>query len=58
MNQITIVVPCFNEEEVLRQFHQRVNEVLSTVEDCSFRILFINDGSRDRTLPMIQQIAE
>ena len=53
MNQITIVVPCFNEEEVLKEFHQRVNEVLSTVEDCSFRILFINDGSRDRTLPMI-----
>ena len=39
MNQITIVVPCFNEEEVLRQFHQRVNEVLSAIEDCSFRLL-------------------
>ena len=54
MNQITIVVPCFNEEEVLKEFHQSVNEVLSAIEDCSFRILFINDGSRDRTLPMIQ----
>ena len=58
MNQITIVVPCFNEEEVLRQFHQRVNEVLSSIEDCSFRLLFINDGSRDSTLSMIQQMAE
>lgn len=58
MNQITIVVPCFNEEEVLRQFHQRVNEVLSAIEDCSFRLLFINDGSRDSTLSMIQQMAE
>ena len=58
MNQITIVVPCFNEEEVLKEFHKRVNGVLSAIEDCSFRILFINDGSRDRTLPMIQQIAE
>lgn len=55
MDQITIVVPCFNEEEVLRQFHQRVNEVLSAIEDCSFRLLFINDGSRDSTLSMIQQ---
>ena len=58
MNQITIVVPCFNEEEVLRQFHQRVNEVLSAIEDCAFRFLFINDGSRDSTLSMIQQMAE
>ena len=58
MNQITIIVPCFNEEAVLGQFYQRMNEVLPAVEDCTFRFLFVNDGSRDGTLSIIHRLAE
>lgn len=58
MNQITIIVPCFNEEAVLGQFYRRMNEVLPTVEGCTFRFLFVNDGSRDGTLSLIHQLAK
>lgn len=58
MEQITVVVPCFNEEAVLAQFHQRMCEVLSAVEGCTFRFLFVNDGSRDGTLSVIHGLAE
>ena len=58
MNQITIIVPCFNEEAVLGKFYQRMNEVFPSVENCTFRFLFVNDGSRDGTLAVIHRLAE
>ena len=45
MDTITIIVPCYNEQEVLEEFHTEVGKVFSAVPDCRFRFLFVNDGS-------------
>ncbi len=58
MDQITIVVPCYNEQEVLTQFHTRLREVLDRMSDCHFRFLFVNDGSRDGTLSILRALAK
>ena len=53
-----IVIPCYNEQEVLEEFHTEVGKVFSAVPDCRFRFLFVNDGSRDGTLSIIRRLAE
>lgn len=58
MDAITIIVPCYNEQEVIEQFYAHTKKVLENIEDCTFRILFINDGSRDRTLSLIRDLSE
>lgn len=58
MNTITIIVPCYNEQEVLEQFHKRTEAVLSDIRDCRFRYLFVNDGSRDGTMGILRRLAE
>lgn len=58
MDTITIVVPCYNEQEVLHQFYTHTKKVIEEIHDCSFRFLFINDGSRDDTLRIIRELSE
>ncbi|MBQ9030805.1 MAG: glycosyltransferase family 2 protein [Parasporobacterium sp.] len=57
MRTVEIIVPVYNEEEGLNRFYQAVNEVLKTLEeyDCSY--LFVNDGSSDRSIEVIRQLA-
>ena len=45
---ISVVVPCYNEEEVIRAFYGRTAPVLSDLSE-EFELVFVNDGSRDRT---------
>ena len=52
---ISIVVPAYNEEAVLPQFHQTLNQVLSEVP-FDFELVYINDGSTDNTLGIIKQL--
>lgn len=58
MDTIAIVVPCYNEQEVLREFHRRMREVLDGIPGCHFHFLFVNDGSRDGTLSVLRELAE
>ncbi len=55
MKKCTIIVPCYNEEEVLRLFHKTVNEALCDVP-FAYEFLFVNDGSKDGTLDIIKDI--
>ncbi|WP_088179178.1 glycosyltransferase family 2 protein [Thauera phenolivorans] len=54
---ISIVVPAYNEEEVLQEFHNRTTEVLSTLGG-PYEIVYINDGSTDRTLSLMHEIRD
>jgi polyisoprenyl-phosphate glycosyltransferase len=54
--KISIVVPCFNEEEVISTTHKRIKEVLQSVDN-SYEIIYINDGSEDGTLSNLRNIA-
>jgi len=55
---ITITVPVYNEETVVREFYERVKSMIKTLKNHSFELLFINDGSKDNTLKYLQEIAE
>ena len=52
---ISIVAPAYNEQEVLREFHTRLSAVLDTLPD-AIEILYVNDGSRDDTLNIIESL--
>ncbi len=54
MKIITILIPAYNEEEVLPTLFERLEAYAATVKNYSFEFLFVNDGSRDQTLEMIK----
>ena len=53
--RLSIVVPVYNEQEVLPEFHRRVCGVLAGLEGSS-EIIYVNDGSRDNTLAVLQEL--
>lgn len=55
---ITILIPAYNEEEVLEQLYKRLNKVIENIPFYKFEILFINDGSKDGTLQQIKSLRE
>lgn len=46
---LSIIVPCYNEEAVLRAAHERLTTVLREMNGIDYELIFVNDGSRDRT---------
>ncbi|MET9767567.1 glycosyltransferase [Streptomyces sp. NPDC006415] len=54
--QLSVVVPCFDEAEVIESFHAALVGVLDPLGD-SFEICYVDDGSRDRTRPLLNAIA-
>ena len=61
MKLISVVVPCYNEQEVLPLFYNEINKVIaqmqSEYDDLEFELLFINDGSKDNTLKMLRELS-
>ena len=57
MEKITIIVPCYNEQDVVEKFHAEVSQALKDVPGCEFEYLFVNDGSQDGTLALLQEMA-
>ncbi|MBQ9988579.1 MAG: glycosyltransferase family 2 protein [Clostridia bacterium] len=53
----SVVVPCFNEQEVLPQTHARLSAVLTEMGD-PYEIVYVNDGSRDDTLSVLEGLYE
>lgn len=58
MKTITIIVPAYNEEEALPYFFDRIKNVVDDIKNYKFEILFINDGSKDKTLEIIKKYKE
>lgn len=54
MRKITILIPAYNEEEVLNNLYSRLNDVLKNIANYEFELLFVNDGSKDQTLNIIK----
>ncbi|WP_344361064.1 glycosyltransferase family 2 protein [Streptomyces gobitricini] len=57
---ISIVVPCFNEEEIIGRFHDQVTKELESLAAdfaVEFELVYVDDGSHDRTLSLIEGIA-
>lgn len=55
--EISIVIPCFNEEEAIPFFYEETLKVLRTMSLSSFEFVFIDDGSSDRTLEVLKEIS-
>lgn len=58
MKTIDLVVPCYNEEEVLEHFVAETNKVIETIPTHSFRYILVNDGSKDKTYLVMKKLAE
>ncbi|MGO5547901.1 glycosyltransferase family 2 protein [Lachnospiraceae bacterium LCP19S3_B12] len=58
MGKISLIIPCYNEEEALPIFYQAVNKMSMKLDKYSFEFLFVDDGSKDRTLEILQNLAE
>ena len=54
---ISLIIPCFNEEESLPLFYPEVTSVLQEM-NCDYELIFVNDGSRDRTLEILKELSE
>lgn len=55
---LNVVVPCYNEEDVLPAFYSELKKVLLALPDISHTIYFVDDGSQDGTLPLLNELAE
>jgi len=55
MSKITILIPCYNEEETIPLFYSRIRPVIDSLDE-EVELLFVNDGSRDGTLERIKEL--
>ena len=58
MDKISIIVPCYNEEDSIPIFFKEVNKVMKKMKQVKFELLFINDGSIDNTLKELRSLAK
>ena len=53
---ISVVIPCYNEEEGIHETHRRLSGVLSTIEGYGYEIVYVEDGSRDQTPALLRDL--
>lgn len=56
MKKITIIVPSYNEEESIPYLYDRLNTMMNNLNNYAFEVLFVNDGSKDKTLELIKEL--
>ena len=57
MDKISIIVPCYNEEESLPIFYEVINKETKKIK-AEFEFVFINDGSKDKTIELLKELAK
>ncbi len=55
---ISVVVPCYNEQETLPILYRELSRIAEAMEDYEFEYLFVNDGSKDQTFALLTRMAE
>ena len=55
---LSVVVPCFNEEEVLGQTHERIRAALGNRDDVALEIIYVDEGSKDGTPEILARLGE
>ena len=58
MKKVSVVIPMYYEEEVANECYNKVSKILMSLENYDYEIIFINDGSKDRTLEILEGIAK
>src|SRR5690348_16390463 len=55
--RLCVVTPCFNEELVVEKFYYELKRALATLDGIKASVLFVDDGSTDRTLEALNRLA-
>ena len=55
---ISIIIPCFNEEEMVPLFYNKMADIMAATQIVDFELIFVNDGSVDKTLDVLRQLSE
>lgn len=55
--KIALIIPAFNEEEMIETLYQEITKVINPLVAYNFILLFVDDGSKDKTLPLIKEKA-
>ncbi len=58
MKKISVVVPCYNEQEAIPYFYKEITKVSDSMKKAEFEYLFINDGSKDDTLKVLKEFSK
>ncbi len=56
MNKISIIVPCYNEEEVISLFYTETCKTVTAIPEVTYEFIFVDDGSKDHTLDILRLI--
>ena len=58
MKKISLVVPCYNEQEVINLFYEEIQKIKKDFDNVKFEIIFVNDGSSDNTLNLMRELSK
>lgn len=58
MKKISVVIPMYYEEKVVKECYSRTKNVLNSLKEFNHEIIFVNDGSKDKTLELLEEIAK
>lgn len=56
MKKMTVIVPCFNEEEALPIYYKEMCKVMNRMKEVELELLFVDDGSSDHTLSVMKDL--
>ena len=56
--KISIIVPCYNEEETINLYYKEMQKVMKKIPKAQFELIFINDGSTDKTLDILRDLSK
>ena len=58
MKKISIIVPSYNEEQAIPFFYEEINKISKELKKVDFEFIFVNDGSKDKTIEVIKEYAK
>lgn len=58
MYKISVVTPCYNEEENVEELYKQVKQVFSQIDDCHYEHIFIDNASKDNTVSILKEMAQ
>lgn len=57
MDKISLIIPCYNEEDSLPYLYEELKTVSEVMSMQSFEFIFVNDGSKDKTLQILRELS-
>jgi len=58
MKKVTVLIPCYNEEESLYALYEALQKLMTDNSNYQWEILMVNDGSKDNTINIIKELRE